>query len=215
MSRAIVCFTRIPVPGCTKTRLMPLFSGEECAQIHMAMLRDIAGICRQQGVAVYVAYDPVGDVECLKKIFPFAKDFLPQQGEGLGQRMCHAFAQVFAQGHTSCLLIGSDVPLLRFQHFETAWSALERAEVTLGATMDGGYYLVGMNTLCPVLFENKQYGNGSVYQQAVDCLAENNISFAPALPSVDLDTPEDLENLRKKQEQLGPNLRKLFWKWYQ
>lgn len=45
MKRALLCFTRLPVPGRTKTRLMPLLTGEECAALHTAFLRDIAEVC--------------------------------------------------------------------------------------------------------------------------------------------------------------------------
>ena len=44
MKRALICFTRPPVPGRTKTRLMPCLSGESCAALHTAFLRDIAAV---------------------------------------------------------------------------------------------------------------------------------------------------------------------------
>ena len=41
MDRAVICFTRAPVLGQTKTRVMPLLSGEACAELHAAFLRDV------------------------------------------------------------------------------------------------------------------------------------------------------------------------------
>ena len=42
MKRAVICFTRVPVPGKTKTRLMPLLGGKNCARLHTAFLQDLA-----------------------------------------------------------------------------------------------------------------------------------------------------------------------------
>ena len=90
MDRAVICFTRAPVPGRTKTRLMPLLSGEACAELHAAFLRDVARACRETGAAVYVAYTPEGGRGPLADIFPFARGLFPQEGADLGQRMAAA-----------------------------------------------------------------------------------------------------------------------------
>ena len=41
MDRAIIVFTRVPLPGKTKTRMMPALSGKECARLHTYFLQDI------------------------------------------------------------------------------------------------------------------------------------------------------------------------------
>ena len=102
MDRAVICFTRAPVPGQTKTRLMPLLSGEACAELHAAFLRDVARACRETGAAVYVAYTPEGGRGPLVDIFPFARGLFPQEGADLGQRMAAAMDRVLALGHSPC-----------------------------------------------------------------------------------------------------------------
>ena len=39
---AVVLFSRVPIPGRTKTRLHSILSPEECAALHEAMARDLA-----------------------------------------------------------------------------------------------------------------------------------------------------------------------------
>ena len=197
MDKAVICFTRAPLPGRTKTRLMPVLSGEECAALHTAFLQDVARACRETGAAVYVAYAPETGLGPLKALFPFARDFFPQEGTELGGRMAAALDRVLALGHRPCLLIGSDLPLLTAAHLEGAFAALERAEATLGPTPDGGYYLVGLKRPCPALFAGKRYGSGDVYGDAMAALAEAGVSFAPAPACADVDTPEDLRSLRR------------------
>ena len=40
MKRAVIVFTRVPIPGQTKTRMMPYFSPEKCAKLHENFLKD-------------------------------------------------------------------------------------------------------------------------------------------------------------------------------
>lgn len=103
MKRAVICFTRVPVPGKTKTRLMPLLGGKNCARLHTAFLQDLADVYRQLDADLFVAYAPEPHWEPLREIFPFAKAFLEQQGADLGQRMDNALRWVLAQGYAACV----------------------------------------------------------------------------------------------------------------
>lgn len=197
MRRAMICFTRVPVPGRTKTRLMPLLSGEECAALHTAFLRDIADVCGQLDAHLFVAYTPSGDWGVLREIFPAAQGFFPQEGQGLGERMHRALSGVLAMGYGSCVLTGSDLPEMTAGHLTAAFDALEAADVTLGPTEDGGYYLVGLKEPCEALFMGQQYGHASVYRNALEAVRAAGRSFCPAPPCRDVDVPEDLRRLVK------------------
>lgn len=195
MKRALICFTRPPVPGRTKTRLMPHLSGEACAALHAAFLRDIAAVCGQVDADLYVAYAPEGDWSALQEIFPAALDFFPQTGEGLGERMHRALSRVLALGYDACVLIGSDLPELTAEHLSAAFAALEEADVTLGPTADGGYYLVGLKKPCRPLFAGQRYGHNSVYENTLAAIRASGGRFLPAPPCRDVDVPEDLMRL--------------------
>lgn len=195
MKRALICFTRAPVPGRTKTRLMPLLSAEECAALHTAFLRDIAGVCGRVDADLYVAYAPEGGWGALREIFPAALGFFPQEGDGLGERMHRALSRVLALGYGAGVLIGSDLPELTEAHLAAAFAALEEADASLGPTEDGGYYLVGLKKPCPALFAGQAYGHGSVYRNALAAIRGAGLRFLPAPPCRDVDVPEDLRRL--------------------
>lgn len=200
MKKALICFTRIPKPGKTKTRLMPFLSGENCTGLHTAFLRDISRILEEYAVPCYIYYtglEEPSELQVLKDIFPFAAGFLPQLGEDLGEKMHNALKHVLSLGYEACLLTGSDLPLMGAKHFDSGFKALEKADVTLGPTEDGGYYLVGIKKPCPELFSNQQYGGGSVYESSVAAIAHSGQSFCQALHCSDVDTPEDLMQLKK------------------
>ncbi len=198
MKQAILCFTRVPIPGRTKTRLMPHLSPEECARLHTAFLQDIAQVCHSTAADLFVAHTPDPGAEMLKDIFPTALGFFPQEGTDLGQRMHNALTRLLAEDYEKCLLIGSDVPLITSAHLQAAFAALNEADVTLGPVEDGGYYLVGLKRPCPALFQNQTYGSGSVYENTLAAAISAGLKVSPAPGTMDVDTWEDLLELRRE-----------------
>ena len=194
MKQAIICFTRVPKAGKTKTRLMPYLRGEECAQLHWAFLRDLGNIYESLDGDLLVAHTPDPDWESLKEPFPQAF-FFPQEGENLGEKMNNALNLALSMGYEKCILTGSDLPLMTKEHLLSGFAALDQADVTLGPTSDGGYYLVGVKAESPFLFDNQTYGSGTVYQNALSAIHAAGKSFCPALSCDDVDTPEDLQKL--------------------
>ncbi|MFR8777793.1 MAG: hypothetical protein ACLVF9_03760 [Enterocloster sp.] len=96
MRRAVICFTRVPRPGVTKTRLLPVLSPKQCAALHTAFLKDLARVYRELDAALFVAYAPDPDWALLKDIFPMASALFPQTGESLGERMDAAMRRVLS-----------------------------------------------------------------------------------------------------------------------
>ena len=196
MKKAIICFTRVPQPGKTKTRLMGLLTGAQCAQLHWAFLRDLARIYTTLDTDLFVFHTPDPEWERLKPVFPMAKAFYPQAGDGLGEKMNSALNEILALGYDTVVLTGADLPAMTAAHLQSGFDVLARADVALGPTADGGYYLVGVKAPAPYLFENQTYGAGSVFDRTAQAAAAAGRTLAPALPCDDVDTPEDLRALR-------------------
>lgn len=194
MKNAVICFTRVPKAGQTKTRLMPYLTGAQCAQLHWAFLRDLSSIYASLDADLFVAHTPDPDWEQLKDVFTTAR-FFPQQGADLGSKMNYALNLALSMGYEKCILTGSDLPLMTGAHLESGFEALDNADVTLGPTSDGGYYLVGVKEESPCLFENQTYGYGNVFENTVAAAHAAGKSFCPAFCCDDVDTPEDLRKL--------------------
>ena len=191
---AIICFTRVPKAGQTKTRLMPYLTGEQCARLHWAFLRDLGKIYASLDADLFIAHTPDPDWAALKEVFPRGV-FFPQEGGGLGPKMNNALNRVLALGYEKCILTGSDLPLMTAAHLQSGFDALENADVALGPTSDGGYYLVGVKEESPFLFENQTYGSGSVFDNTVAAAEAAGKTVSAALCCDDVDTPEDLKKL--------------------
>ena len=109
--------------------------------------------------------------------------------------MNNALNAVLALGYDAVVLTGADLPAMGTAHLQNGFDGLRHADVTLGPTSDGGYYLVGVKAPAPYLFENQTYGAGSVFDNAVAAVLAAGKSFRPALACDDVDTPEDLQKL--------------------
>lgn len=200
MNHAVVLFTRVPVPGKTKTRLMPYLSGEECARLHRCFLQDIGAAIREADADIFVCYtgtrnEEAADVWFRKILGPDIVCF-SQQGSDLGARMYHGIAHVLELGYDACVLVGSDIPLLRSDHLKVAWKVLARKDIVLGPTTDGGYYLVGMKQPQHVIFDRQTYSHDQVLQNALKAAEGAGLTWGLTGTLSDVDTVEDYLELR-------------------
>lgn len=195
-NRAIIIFTRVPVAGQTKTRMMSKLTGEQCAKLHTCFLLDIGKVCEGAKADIFVCYTPQDADNTLHTILGPQKEYFLQEGDGLGARMYHAFEYVLAQGYESCLLIGTDVPELKREYLEKAFRVLDSKDVVFGCTSDGGYYLVGMKRPRKEVFEIPNYGHENVWKDTLYHLEQANISVGYTQELDDMDLPEDLQKYR-------------------
>ena len=197
MKRAMICFTRVPKPGVTKTRLMPILCGDQCARLHTAFLQDLASVYGKVEADLFVAYTADPAWEMLKDILSAACGFFPQVGKDLGEKMYHAIKQVLDLGYEQVILTGADLPLLTKTHLESGFAVLEEKDVAIGPTSDGGYYLIGMKQPCRDVFRVEGYGGSNVFENTVMAAKDAGLSVGPALACDDVDTPDDLKDLAK------------------
>ncbi|MBR4989723.1 MAG: TIGR04282 family arsenosugar biosynthesis glycosyltransferase [Oscillospiraceae bacterium] len=196
MKRAVICFTRVPKPGATKTRLLPVLKPQQCADLHWAFLKDLADTYREVDAHLFVAYTPDADWESLKTVFPHA-GFYPQKGNDLGERMYRVIRKILELGYESAVLTGTDLPMMTAAHLESGFAVLEEKDIAIGPTSDGGYYLIGMKKPCREVFRVEGYGGASVFESTVTAAEDAGLSVGLALTCDDVDTPGDLWDLTK------------------
>ena len=194
-----------PVPGAVKTRLRPLLPDDDVAALYDAFLRDrIDQVRSLHGAAPAIAYTPAESRPFFAELAP---DFclLPQVGGGLSARLTCAFQQLLDMGHHGVIATDSDSPTLPTEHLQTAIDRLTAngADVVLGPSDDGGYYLVGLRRLHPALFEAMPWSTPEVYGETLRRAAQLGLRVA-ALPGwYDVDTPAEFERLRVEVAELG------------
>ncbi len=146
-----------------------------------------------------IAYDPAAAEGYFAALAP---DFqrMPQAGANLGDRMHQALATLFAQGLQRVVLIGSDLPHLPPQTLRRGFEALRRgAEVTLGPSLDGGYYLIGLTRPQPQLFDLPM-STPDVLRQTLERVERLGLRLTLLPEMFDIDTGVDLARLRAMLE---------------
>ena len=190
----LVQFTREPVPGGVKTRMLPELTPDEACALHRELtlwtLRTLSAYA-EVPVEVSVAGNP--DHPFFAECQALGDIAVTTQAEGdLGARMFAALAAGLKQAH-KVILVGSDCPAIDANYLNAAAAALDTHEVVLGPALDGGYVLIGARSVRREWFEDIAWGSGAVFAATVAALNATETDFAPLHALADIDRPQDLE----------------------
>ncbi|CDF80699.1 putative glycosyltransferase (GT2) [Formosa agariphila KMM 3901] len=187
--KALIIFARNPELGKCKTRLAKTIGDENALDIYRTLLQHTADIATGVKADSFVFYsehihknDTWDDNTFRKKL---------QQGDDLGERMSHAFSDLFQNNYQKIIIIGSDILDLTTASINDAYNQLEHHDVVIGPAKDGGYYLLGMKTLHSSLFENKSWGTATVLKDSLKNLENKSVHLLEELN--DIDTFEDIK----------------------
>lgn len=189
----IIVFVRTPELGKVKTRLARSIGDQSALNIYKILLKHTAAVLRDLSFDKVVYFSEKIDNNDFWENSLFEKKL--QKGADLGERMHHAFDTAFNKGYKKVLIIGSDLFDLTSSLITSAFEALETYDISIGPSLDGGYYLLGMKKLYPEVFKNKKWGTDSVLENTLQDLKKQNIKLLKALN--DIDTLEDLRQQPK------------------
>lgn len=196
---------REPVPGTVKTRLRPSLSDDDIAALYDGFLRDRIDQVRSLRAAVpAIAFTPPESRAFFAELAP---DFLllPQTGDGLSARLIGVLGRLLDMGHRGVIATDSDSPTLRKEHLQKAVERLATgaADVALGPSDDGGYYLIGVRRPYPELFDRMPWSTPQVYRETLKRAADSGLRVVSLPGWYDVDTPAEFERLRAEIEALG------------
>ena len=188
-NKALIIFVRKPELGKVKTRLAATLGNEKALTVYVELIEHTRAISGPANADKFIFYaDTIGENDIWGEP-GFTKKL--QVNDDLGGKMKDAFTVLFKQGYEHVVIIGSDCFELSTIIIDEAFKLLEQKEVVIGPAKDGGYYLLGMKTLLPFIFENKHWSTEHVFQQTISDLQKENISFAELVTLTDVDTEED------------------------
>lgn len=136
--RHVLVMAKAPVAGRVKTRLCPPCSFEEAAAVAEAALADtLAAVaaCGAERKVVALAGEP-------GPWLPPGFEVVAQRGDGLDERLAHAWAAAAGPG----LQIGMDTPQVgpdRLDHLLAVMDTVPDAAL-LGPAHDGGWWVIGL-----------------------------------------------------------------------
>ena len=126
-----------------------------------------------------------------------APDFalVAQRGDDLGARLSHAFEDLLADGAPGAIVIGSDVPTLPSAVLGAALERLAGADLVLGPSEDGGYYLIGLREPRAALFADMAWSTAVVFEETMRRASALGLDVGLLPAWFDVDTAADLERL--------------------
>lgn len=193
MKKALIIFIRNPEAGMVKTRLAATLGDEIAFSIYKRLIAHTVAISKGVNADKFVFYSSYINDNDEWDDKNFAKRL--QKGNDLGERMCNAFSQLFADGYQLISIIGSDCPGITKQIIEESFEALQHSGVVIGPAKDGGYYLLAMKKIRAELFDNISWSTNKVLSQTLAVCNLLNLSFHLLCELFDVDVEQDTNDL--------------------
>ncbi|MBL7816720.1 MAG: DUF2064 domain-containing protein [Saprospiraceae bacterium] len=123
-----------------------------------------------------------------------------QRGISFGERFANAFEDIFQKGFERVVAIGNDCLFLTKQDILSAAKALETTPSVLGATEDGGAYLIGFqkNRFQKQTFENIAWQSENTFLELVDFFKSQDCSTYFLSKKSDIDIYADWHKTLQK-----------------
>ncbi|HSR20171.1 MAG TPA: TIGR04282 family arsenosugar biosynthesis glycosyltransferase [Anaerolineales bacterium] len=184
-----------PAPGQTKTRLSPPLSPLHASELYECFLRDTLDAMRKvAGVQRVIGFLPDDAQEYFNQLAPDMQ-LVRQRGASLGERLDNLLTGVLQGGSQRAVVMDSDSPTLPIDYISRAFELLADADMVMGPTRDGGYYLIGLKRPQPYLLRQVQMSTSHVLGDTL-ALADSCGLSVSLLPTwYDVDTVADLHQL--------------------
>jgi len=188
-NKGLIIFAKNPEAGKVKTRLAASIGDKKALDVYLKLMSHTRDTARQVDTQRYLFYDQAIEDNDSWSEMTFDKDV--QSDGDLGDRMKHAFVKVL-QKESKAIIIGSDCPEISAEIIEDAFSRLELADVVIGPTHDGGYYLLGMKEEHPFLFDNMEWSTEAVFENTINRITDAGLLYYLLPQLSDLDNIDDL-----------------------
>lgn len=194
-NRALLVFAKVPRPGQVKTRLTPVLTPAQAARLYTAFLRDALRQYARLDLAVRLYIAPPLPNDSLVGV-PTDVSVHEQTGDGLGARMLNALRDSVDAGFDQVAVVGTDHPTLPSAFIERGFSALtDPPALSIGPSSDGGFYLLGMTTPYPKLFDGMNYSHDRVFSETLSRAAATDARVTVLPEWYDVDTPATLRRM--------------------
>jgi len=214
MRQALAVAAKAPQPGTVKTRLHSRLSADEATELYRCFLKDtlllMYSVPKTERVISYTPkggeryFDGIhsGNLGKLEKFGNLGNNgnprLLPQRGESFGDKLHHAFEELFGEGFDSVVIIDADSPTLPRAYLTGAFDELARPgeRMVLGPAEDGGYYLIGLRRPHRRLFEEITWSSDRVLAETLERAREIDLEVSLLPMWYDVDDSATLERLK-------------------
>lgn len=201
--RIVYVVAKAPRAGQSKTRLCPPLDRPRAAALAEAFLLDTLTTVRAAGCEPRVICPSTEEQSALQGLVGDDVRVDVQSGRGLGDALSSAFVHGMAAAGGVAVL-AADSPTLPPDILVDAFARLDRgADVALGPTEDGGYYLLAARALYSDLFADLPWGTDTVAATTLRRCRDAGRSVHLLPRWYDVDEPATLARLQREL-QTGP-----------
>jgi uncharacterized protein len=193
-SDRLILFSRYPIAGQAKTRLIPALGATGAAQLQRQMTEWTFAMAMACAVSVQICFCG-GTIAQMRQWLGDGPDYQPQGDGDLGERMARAVESALAQGYQRVVIIGTDCPAIDQNLVREAFDRLHQNDLVLGAAADGGYYLIGLRRWVPEIFQAIPWSSELVLTKTLAIADTLAIPYDVLKVLPDIDRPEDLPHL--------------------
>ena len=142
---SLIIFARFPSKGKVKTRLAKDTGDDYALSFYTLCAEEILRQTKKlNSFNKYLFYTEAEEKEKVMRWAGSKYLYALQEGKDLGERILHAFELAFSHHAEKVIIIGTDVPDLDADTIKEAEKKLNEADLVIGPSNDGGYYLLGM-----------------------------------------------------------------------
>ncbi len=198
----LIIFSKYPQYGKVKTRLAATIGNEKAIKFYNVCAKHLfdAAAALNGDTEIFLYFYPQNELKKIKEWVSKDFNYLPQSNGDLGTKMNRSFNEAFAKGMEKVVIVGTDIPDVDSELLKKAFDELERHDVVIGPTYDGGYYLLGLKKPVPSIFRNIEWSTHHVFDQTLKKLRE--LGLKPKLLNKlhDIDTELELLNWLKSKK---------------
>jgi len=195
---ALGIFLKRPVPGQVKSRLGAVLGYEQAAELYACFIADIIDRFESLAEKTILAYAPAE--ERIEEWLPEIRESTgvwPQPEGPLGERLARFFETTLGDASVQrAVVIGTDSPTLPREYLVEAFRLLESSDCVIGPSADGGYYLLGLSSPQPRLFDGIDWSSAEVLQQTTERIFAADLTMKTLPLWYDVDESDNLRMLR-------------------
>ncbi|NIP31569.1 MAG: DUF2064 domain-containing protein [Candidatus Dadabacteria bacterium] len=194
---ALIIFVKYPTPGEVKTRLGKSIGYEKAASLYSLIAKFIINkLTDSKSYTSLIFYSPENKKEEVKKWLNRNElEYFPQTGNSLGEKISNAFKHCFSSGKKNVAIVGTDCIEINEKELSNVFGMLSEnnIDVILGPSLDGGYYLLGLNKYRNKIFNNIEWSTNKVLNKTINIINENNLLYQTIEEKNDIDQIEDIK----------------------
>ena len=187
MNELLMVFVKDSSKYSVKTRLKTAIGKNKSIWVYNQILNKTVLVLKN--IKIDIAVFHYNSIISKNPFKSFSKWNKIQIGKNLGEKISNAFSWGFKKGYKKIIILGSDLWDLNEEIIYKSFLELNTNQVVIGPSIDGGYYLLGLNKKMPKIFKGIKWSTKNVLSETIKLL-DNDPYILTELN--DIDTIEDL-----------------------